>query len=811
MTHLDSTKFIQFSFSHIELVVDKDGKEDKRVVGGRPTGWQKLTESKIIPGHRGFGVLTGKVNNIIGIDFDDMDTYRKLRDAKILPKNTLVVKTRRGYHYYYKFSERLAHIKTDSNIMDPEIYPKVDLRTTGGKLYGPGTEVWQDGKLVHTYRVVKDVEPTEIPDALADLILEYQERKNGGKRKPRQQVNEAPTAKKAKTAVVEAPLPKYTPEDIEKFLSCLSSERLDNYQDWLNVGFALKNHGSAKNVFENWSMKSDKYEQKKLDAFWAEDNEAHENKLTVRSLRHWAKQDDPERFEELFGYEFIDFHDRTRCRKLNKKEVDHFIKVRKRAGEDTDLEVFLHQFFRFINRGGFYLFKVYNRVGLVEYLPITRESMQGYIRFKVERPDGKEKMYTYSDYAHIQLERERKHPHFDMAADKRDNVVNTWQPMRFELHDRIDDVTEEDVAIVLEFLLDKVAGGRLDIAGHLIKWCAHLVQKPWKKTETAPILIGEEGAGKGSFWYLLVALIGAHLCYQTSKMEEIAGKFNAAVSGKLLLSIDDAGHMSNKEYQEALKHITTTKELAVHAKYKMPDVEDSFHNLVVLSNRDDIIEMTGKARRWYVIDVAGRGNDKEFFDDFYAFIEDENSMLLFYNYLMNLDISDYDPRDFPVTDLKREIQGNNASFVLHGLYSVILQYFDHVDGEFWTVTPSDGFQMIKQTSQTNEMKHLKMKSCVVELKKALGEEAFKLVKSNGVRKWRFHKENTEVALAKFGFDFKVDEDEDDDQNVANPPAIAAVFKDDDEFDELADLVPQKPAGAGVFNDEATDAEVSDEE
>jgi P4 family phage/plasmid primase-like protien len=93
---------------------------------------------------------------------------------------------------------------------------------------------------------------------------------------------------------------------ITNLCECLSVERAYEYGKWLDVGLALNNTNSEKflPVWEKFSMKYSKYREgsSKRDCAnkWQSfNNSSTGNPLTVGSIRYWANQDDPDKFNKV--------------------------------------------------------------------------------------------------------------------------------------------------------------------------------------------------------------------------------------------------------------------------------------------------------------------------------------------------------------------------------------------------------------------------------------------------------------------------------------------------------------------------------
>ena len=116
--------------------------------------------------HKNYGILTGKINNIIVIDCDfykvQKDEYKILEilnDYKNNILNTYTVKTPRGgLHYYFIYDDALITTSNDKY--------NIDVRSDGAYIIGEGSSI--DGKY---YEVVHDVKPAKINDDVKKWLM----------------------------------------------------------------------------------------------------------------------------------------------------------------------------------------------------------------------------------------------------------------------------------------------------------------------------------------------------------------------------------------------------------------------------------------------------------------------------------------------------------------------------------------------------------------------------------------------------------------------------------------------------------------
>lgn len=86
-------------------------------------------------------------------------------------------------------------------------------------------------------------------------------------------------------------------DDIDRLLGMLSVTRLDTYQSWLDVGIVLRSVGGVDKYLDKWlacSARSDKFDHDACVAKW---HTIRRSDVSLGSLRFWAKQDNPVRFQ----------------------------------------------------------------------------------------------------------------------------------------------------------------------------------------------------------------------------------------------------------------------------------------------------------------------------------------------------------------------------------------------------------------------------------------------------------------------------------------------------------------------------------
>jgi len=200
------------------------------------------------------------------------------------------------------------------------------------------------------------------------------------------------------------------------------------------------------------------------------------------------------------------------------------------------------------------------------------------------------------------------------------------------------------------------------VEDYLIKWLAHIVQFPAIKPNTAILLKGNEGAGKSVYAEMyLKHILGGNRITITSKIDMILG-LNAVNEGKLLTVLNEASGAETHKKCETLKDyitqtVTTTKKL-----YHDPIDTVSRDRLIFTTNNLNSIPATKDNRRWVIVQVSNalKGNHA-YFKELFKDLNNLTIMRKFYEELKNIDLSEWEPEDFPITELAMDIYELNEN------------------------------------------------------------------------------------------------------------------------------------------------------
>jgi hypothetical protein len=215
---------------------------------------------------------------------------------------------------------------------------------------------------------------------------------------------------------------------------------------------------------------------------------------------------------------------------------------------------------------------------------------------------------------------------------------------------------EGDCRLTLEYIKGVLCSGVDEHYQYLIKWCAHMVQRPWEKPEVAPCLSSEEeGTGKSKFAKILTVLIDGkdqvpYLVFSTSNPKLISGQFSGHLAHCFLLHSEEALRPESETENSIIKDLITEAHYSIHAKGKDAKAARNFLRVILSGNPTHLVQASRTSRRYFLLAVSiTKMQDHTYFAAIDAELNNGGYEALMYHFL-NIDISDFDVRAAPITD-----------------------------------------------------------------------------------------------------------------------------------------------------------------
>lgn len=239
-----------------------------------------------------------------------------------------------------------------------------------------------------------------------------------------------------------------------------------------------------------------------------------------------------------------------------------------------------------------------------------------------------------------------------------ETTYNLWRPFAMEL---LKDIPYTPNITGRDFILNHIrfmCNNEEHIYEYVVKWNAQMFQYPEKKT-IAPTFTGEEGTGKTSIIELNKRLMGKDKVLETTKPSQyVFGDFNGLMQYAFLVHISEAEKADSKTFNGQFKALIKDSTLLINHKGKGHITVNSYHRFISCSNNADSVMTKKGDRRNLVISVSDeKKGDSEYFDEFYKYINDTDTLRTLYDYFMAMkDLENFDKEPLPITEHQALLQ-----------------------------------------------------------------------------------------------------------------------------------------------------------
>lgn len=232
------------------------------------------------------------------------------------------------------------------------------------------------------------------------------------------------------------------------------------------------------------------------------------------------------------------------------------------------------------------------------------------------------------------------------------------------------------------FVREVMASNRPELYDYIQQWISYIINVIDGKTETALILRGLQGTGKGTFAHVLIELFSGYVLKNLTDISQATGKFNAIIEGKklgLFNELKNAGDDRSANF-DALKTVITERETTYEQKFVPSRQGENVINLILMTNNAYPVKIEVGDRRYVLIDVNdSRKGDLNYWSELYEAFDnhkDEFYPALMHYYVQNYN-KEYNLRNIPHIKEREEFIDATKSDV----QIMIEEHFsDFVDG-----------------------------------------------------------------------------------------------------------------------------------
>ncbi|KAA6399042.1 MAG: hypothetical protein EZS28_005433 [Streblomastix strix] len=222
---------------------------------------------------------------------------------------------------------------------------------------------------------------------------------------------------------------------------------------------------------------------------------------------------------------------------------------------------------------------------------------------------------------------------------------------------QLDEVDQIKIDKFLGLVKDTISKNDERVYEYKLNWFAFIVQNVGKKTKTAIILKGLQGIGKNVFTNVLCELLASYSSKNITYIDDFIGKFNTAIENKKLAIANEMKNFGESRISnmDALKSIIIESSFEINEKYVPKHEVENVVNLMIVTNNIYPLTIENSDRRYVVCECSPvhRGDLAYFTTLCNSFDEDFYNNL--FTFFMIRDISQFNPRNIPMTQAKKDI------------------------------------------------------------------------------------------------------------------------------------------------------------
>ncbi|MCI2283011.1 DUF5906 domain-containing protein [Colwellia sp. MSW7] len=167
------------------------------------------------------------------------------------------------------------------------------------------------------------------------------------------------------------------------------------------------------------------------------------------------------------------------------------------------------------------------------------------------------------------------------------------------------------------------------------------------KPTVAILMKSAEGTGKGTLYKLLKKMLGLN-ANQVNGHYQLTGRFNSVIAGKLLIFGDEVD-LTSKVVFDKVKGIISEPTISLELKGIDAEPVPNFARFIFAGNHSQILRAGTRERRFLVLEPSSkRVDDKKYFSELNALIDGDGAAY-FLEYLLNIDITLFEPYKAPAT------------------------------------------------------------------------------------------------------------------------------------------------------------------
>lgn len=194
----------------------------------------------------------------------------------------------------------------------------------------------------------------------------------------------------------------------------------------------------------------------------------------------------------------------------------------------------------------------------------------------------------------------------------------------------------------------------------VLKWLAHIVQKPEELPGWHVLLIAEGVFGTGRNWvaHAMACILAENTVEDLPLKRLLEGKHNSEIEQAVLGVVDEIheGGRDQWEREQELRSFLTAKTRTINPKFIRPYAVRNFLRVLMFSNHLDALPIPEDDRRHFIGRCTTVPQPKAYYDQIYKALKDDRNLRSIYEFLATVDLTDFDIEGrAPTSEIKAEM------------------------------------------------------------------------------------------------------------------------------------------------------------
>lgn len=205
-------------------------------------------------------------------------------------------------------------------------------------------------------------------------------------------------------------------------------------------------------------------------------------------------------------------------------------------------------------------------------------------------------------------------------------------------------------------LLNIASGNSQPIKDYILKYFAHMIQKPLDLPGICLILSGEKGCGKDTLGdFLIQYVVGSLYSHNYNKSSQFVEKHDCERMNRLLIKVEEADRKIFREHSSDLKSMITGKTQQFNPKGLNAITVINYIRMIFTTNIGCPVDLDAERRFLLTACSNEKRGDSEYWVGLYKSMFNDQAGRVVADYLLSVSLDDYNVRCLPENEYQQYI------------------------------------------------------------------------------------------------------------------------------------------------------------